>query len=140
MDIYSKEQKYNSIKTWKNSGLIYDDYDDLFEVYRKTLVCQHCNKEFKNKRDRQLDHNHETGLFRKIVCNKCNSRDSYINYPDGRDWVQYKKDYRIKNSEKINKQIKEKIKCDCGAIVIRQSIARHKRTAKHIDWWLNNVD
>ena len=122
MDIYSKEQKYNSIKTWKNSGLIYDDYDDLFEVYRKTLNCQHCNKEFINRRDRQMDHCHETGLFRKIVCQKCNTNDSYINHPDG----------IIKKNKKV--------KCDCGSNVIGSNMWRHKKTAKHIDWWLNNVD
>ena len=123
MDIYSKEQKYNSIKTWKNSGLIYDDYDDLFEVYRKTLVCQHCNKEFKNRSDRCMDHCHKTGLFRKIVCKSCNSNDFYINHPDG-----------------IYTNRLEKVKCDCGSIITRQGISQHKNTAKHIDWWLNNVD
>ena len=140
MDIYSKEQKYNSIKTWKNSGLIYDDYDDLFEVYRKTLNCQHCNKEFKNKTERCMDHNHETGLFRKIVCRRCNDHDFYINYPNGRDFVQYRKDYRNINSEKLNKQKKQKVKCECGSIGIHNNMARHKKSAKHIDWWLNNVD
>ena len=122
MDIYSKEQKYNSIKTWKNSGLIYDDYDDLFEVYRKTLVCQHCNKEFKNKLDRHMDHNHETGLFRKIVCRTCNTKDCYINHPDG----------IIKRNKKV--------KCCCGSIVIGNNMWRHKNTAKHIDWLLKNID
>jgi hypothetical protein len=122
MDIYSKEQKRICIKNWKIKGLIYDDYDDLFEVYRKTLNCQHCNKEFKNKLDRHLDHCHETGLFRKIVCRTCNSNDFYINHPDGI----------------LNRYTK--IKCKCGSIVLKRNIERHKKTAKHIDWDLNNVD
>jgi hypothetical protein len=123
MDIYSNNQKYHCIKNWKRCGLIYDNYDDLFEVYRKTLNCQHCNKEFKNRSDRHLDHCHETGLFRKIVCRTCNIRDFYINHPNG-------------NSKNRN----EKVKCECGSNVARRNIERHKKTAKHIDWWLNNVD
>jgi Zn finger protein HypA/HybF involved in hydrogenase expression len=123
MDIYSNNQRCFAINNWKRRGLIYDDYHDLFEVYRKTLNCQHCNKEFRNKRDRHLDHNHATGLFRKIVCNRCNSQDFYINHPDGMP---------------INRN--EKVKCECGLICSRINISRHKRSAKHIDWWLNNVD
>jgi len=126
MDIYTNKQKSDRISIWKNRGLIYHDYDDLFEVYRRTLNCQHCNKEFKNKKDRCMDHNHETGLFRKIVCNKCNTLNSYINYPNGR--------------EKLYKHANEKIKCECGSIITRRGISQHKKTAKHIDWWLNNVD
>ena len=123
MDIYTEKQKYDRIKNWKRFGVIYDDYDDLFEVYRKTLNCQHCNKEFKNKLDRHLDHNHETGLFRKIVCRSCNNQNFYIKYPNGN-----------------SKNRMEKVKCGCGSNVVRSSIARHKNSAKHIDWWLNNVD
>ena len=125
MDIYSNREKYKCIYNWKKYGLIYDDYDDLFEVYRKTLNCQHCNKEFINRSDRCMDHNHETGLFRKIVCNRCNSNDFYINYPNGRDMNEYRK---------------EKIKCECGSNVARKNIERHKQTAKHIDWCLKNID
>ena len=143
MDIYTNRHKCYCITNWKRSGLIYDDYDDLFEVYRKTLVCQHCNKEFKNKLDRQLDHNHETGLFRKIVCRSCNSRDFYINHPDGKDCVQYKKDYRNKNSVELYKKANEKIKCICGSIGKRQSISQHKKTPKHMknmELFMENVD
>mgnify|MGYP003656670575 CR=1 FL=1 len=126
MDIYSKHQKQIAIHTWKRYGLIYDDYDDLFEVYIKTLNCQHCNKEFKNRRDRCMDHNHETGLFRKIVCNKCNSWDFYINHPDG-----------------IQQNRSEKVKCDCGSIVSMRHISCHKKTPKHMknmEVYMKNVD
>ena len=128
MDIYTKEQKNDCINHWKHRGLIYDNYDDLFEVYRKTLNCQHCNKELKNKTDRCMDHNHETGLFRKIVCRRCNSNDSYVNYPDGKDLIQYRK---------------QKIKCICGSIIRRSNISIHKKSPKHMknmEQYMENVD
>ena len=40
--------------------------------------------------------------------------------------------YRAANKEKLNEKIKEKIKCECGSIVNRYEIARHRRTNKHI--------
>ena len=70
--------KYNMIYDWKRRGLIYDNYDELYDVYINTMECQHCKKEFTKNNWRCMDHNHETGLFRKIVCHKCNMMDSYI--------------------------------------------------------------
>ena len=146
--------KYHTIYNWKRSGLIYDDYDELYEVYINTMECQHCESEFTKNNKRCLDHSHETGLFRKIVCNRCNSCDSYIKYPFGyskqeynQEYRQankeknkaYSQEYRQKNKEKISERKKLKIECDCGSIVCRGEISRHNRTKKHSDYKLNNL-
>jgi len=105
--------KYFTIYNWKKSGLIYDNYDELYEVYIKIMECQHCNKAFKTSRDRCLDHDHETGLFRKIVCRGCNVHDTYIKYPDGYSRQEYKQEYyqKIKiNYQNINKNTTTQIK------------------------------
>ena len=189
--------KYDAIYKWKKSGLICDDYNALYETYINTTECQHCQKEFTEKNRRCLDHDHETGLFRKIVCNRCNVSDSYIKYPNGfteqdrKEYIQeyqrankeqikerkkeyyqankekfkeynqankehsqeYNQEYYQANKEQIKEQIKEyqrankerisayknqKIKCECGSIVCRSYIAKHKRTKKHSDYKLNN--
>ena len=48
-----------------------------------------------------------------------------------------KQEYRSKLSdekkEEIDKRKKEKIKCDCGCMVARSDIAKHKKTKKHIE-------
>jgi len=95
--------KSTMIYNWKKSGLIYDDYDELYDVYINTMECQHCQIEFTKKNRRCLDHDHTTGLFRKIVCNRCNVRDSYIKYPNGYT----AKEYYQKNKERIKEKIKE---------------------------------
>tara|TARA_B110000285_G_scaffold166481_1_gene186005 strand:- start:167 stop:547 length:381 start_codon:yes stop_codon:yes gene_type:complete len=123
-----KSSKSNTINTWKQSGVIYHYFDDLYEVYIKTMNCWHCNKEFTSTRDRHLDHNHETGAFRAILCHKCNVNDSYIKYPNGYDVAEHKK---------------QKINCICGSIVSRNHIARHQKTDKHLnnmDKYMENVD
>jgi len=106
-----KEYKRLMIVSWKRIGVKYDDFDDLYEVYIKTLNCSHCLKEFKNSRDRQLDHDHQSGKFRAIVCNACNVRDSYLKYPPhftSKDKKQKcNKEYKKTNRDKLKEQNKE---------------------------------
>jgi len=152
--------KSNAICKWKKRGLICDDYNTLYETYIKTTECQQCETEFTKNNKRCLDHDHATGLFRKIVCHRCNAMDSYIKYPNGfteQDRKERDKEYRQKNKDKIkeqqqankekkieydqeyrraNKQKKseqrsQKIECECGTVVSRSYIAKHKRTKKH---------
>jgi len=157
--------KCQTIRDWKKYGLIYDDYNELYEVYIKTMNCQHCNKEFKNSKDRCMDHDHITGLFRSIVCKACNTHDSYIKYPNGytnedfrkkhqecqREYRNNNKDkvkeieklYRQNNKEKIGKNRKKKITCICGVTINKHSNSEHLKTQKHLnnmDIYMNNVD
>jgi|TARA_R110001592_G_C12817437_1_gene718634 hypothetical protein len=158
--------KEQTIYRWKGYGLIYDDYSELYEVYIKTMNCQHCQKEFKDSHDRCMDHDHYTGLFRKIVCQKCNAMDSYIKYPNGYDKSKYDKQYRkdniqrIKqrekqyyednkeytlekhnqyhqeNKEEINQKRRQPTTCLCGQVITIRNIARHQKSQKH----LKNMD
>ena len=129
MEITRKGHKYNTIYDWKYIGVIHDNFDKLYDLYISTFNCQHCAKPFKNTRDRHLDHNHDTGEFRLIVCQKCNANDSYIKYPNGYDKKEYNKEWGS-----------QKITCDCGTVVCRGALARHKRRAKHTYWFMKNID
>ena len=69
-------KKYYRIGSWRKQGVKSDDFDALYEKYINTTKCDKCNVELvagnygANKRC--LDHNHETGEFRFILCNSCN--------------------------------------------------------------------
>jgi len=91
--------KINTIKNWKSRGVLYNDFEELYYIYMNTLSCSHCNKDFKNSLDRCLDHDHETGLFRAIVCRGCNVCDRYIKYPNGYDKNKWCKEWRENNIE-----------------------------------------
>jgi hypothetical protein len=71
-------KKINRISTWKSYGIINDDFDALYEYYINCNNCEECGIELiegiygSNKRC--LDHDHETGLFRNVLCNTCNLR------------------------------------------------------------------
>ena len=146
MEITNKYHKSKTISHWKHYGVIYHDFDELYEIYIKTMNCTHCSKEFKNTRDRHLDHDHETGAFRKIVCNKCNTRDNYLKYPNGTPTKQQSKKnrdkkYYDKNKEKINEIRMTKYTCGCGSVLTKRHKIRHNRDSiKHSYWLMEQVD
>tara|TARA_B110000503_G_C6854641_1_gene292289 strand:- start:40 stop:480 length:441 start_codon:yes stop_codon:yes gene_type:complete len=105
---YPKEYKRSMIYKWKSRCVIYEDFDELYDTYMNTMNCSHCDKEFVNSKYRHLDHCHKTGLFRAIVCQRCNTQDSYLKYPphftseDKKKQVD--KEYREANRDKRNKK------------------------------------
>jgi hypothetical protein len=71
-------KKIHRIARWKRWGVINDDYNALYEYYLNCKKCEECNIELiegnfgANKK--VLDHDHQTGLFRNVLCHSCNVR------------------------------------------------------------------
>ena len=61
---------------WKRYGMKFteEDFDYIFNQYINASHCDLCNEKFDNRHERHLDHNHETGEVRNIVCRSCNGR------------------------------------------------------------------
>tara|TARA_R100000541_G_scaffold26205_1_gene35744 strand:- start:49 stop:381 length:333 start_codon:yes stop_codon:yes gene_type:complete len=73
--------KIGKISTWRRRGLIETDqytFDELYETYLYHTNCEECKVELTiGKRcstSKCLDHDHETGKFRNILCHACNSK------------------------------------------------------------------
>jgi hypothetical protein len=48
--------------------------------------------------------------------------------------VEQAKEYYHHNKEEINKKKREKITCECGCIISRDSLTRHKKSKSHLKW------
>jgi hypothetical protein len=70
--ISPKGIKSHRIYNWKRQGIIDEDLSAVYDYYIEQTHCMICLKEYKNNKDRCLDHDHETGEIRYICCNKCN--------------------------------------------------------------------
>ena len=69
-------KKSTRISCWKQVGVISDDYNALYTKWKETTHCEECNVELiegnKGQNKKMLDHNHNTGEFRNIICHRCN--------------------------------------------------------------------
>lgn len=60
------------IQHWKCRGMIDTDWDLVYQMYIAQTNCWICDRPFDDKYKRNLDHNHDTGELRYVVCNPCN--------------------------------------------------------------------
>ena len=70
--------KINKISKWRQRGIIFSDWDLLYDIYLSCDRCDYCHKEFKNNMDRCLDHDHsinDDNNVRGILCRGCNVKD-----------------------------------------------------------------
>ena len=71
-----KYHKSNIKSIWKKNGLITDEFEEIYKQYIYSSNCELCGNEYKTRRDRCMEHSHETGEFRNICCQSCNARKS----------------------------------------------------------------
>ena len=88
----TKYQKYRRlhhdrtmISKWKYRGLILREGESYQQIYDKVYSatnCELCNHSFDENNKPEMDHCHETGYFRKVLCRSCNSQ--YKQLPSGK--------------------------------------------------------
>jgi len=72
-------KKTRTISVWKNKcKILFKDKQEeefYYNTYINTHRCTWCDVDFKNSKDRHLDHCHTCGLPRAIICTSCNIKD-----------------------------------------------------------------
>ena len=75
--------KKKTIQNWRRIGLIDeegDGYENLYNQYLQSSNCNACKCNLIDSRD--MDHDHDTGLFRQVLCHRCNVYDYWKKYID----------------------------------------------------------
>jgi hypothetical protein len=144
--------------SWKNKKSGYTAIFELFERYGVEncyielleLYSCNCNDELRKKEREWFDkvecvnivrpyvsEEESKGRVKKWMGENKEERQIYMkNYREKNydKLLQNKRDYKIKNAEKIKEQMKERYVCICGAESILWNKARHDRTKKHLDY------
>ena len=121
------------ISKWKSRGLKLREGETYEEIYKKVVSathCELCNVSFENKTP-EMDHDHITGYFRKVLCRSCNAsymkqpKKSYKNNKTGHRHIGYreKRGYytiskRINGKSIGSKEFRNKIDAICYKYIL----------------------
>ena len=101
--IYEEKHQGLTINGWKHRGLICregETYKGIYSFYISSQNCNLCSIKFNDEihnEKKTMDHSHETGYFRQVLCMKCNKGfDRKIRKDKGLShrWIGMKSDKR----------------------------------------------
>lgn len=74
--------KIDTLSNWRRKRKLRGDLEEVWNVCFNTKQCYNCNRELIHNSSGSakvcMDHNHITGYFRHVLCNKCNTQRGYI--------------------------------------------------------------
>ena len=143
MELPFELRKYHKTDTkgrWKIQGMICteEEFESYYAEYIYLSNCDLCGEFFKSSKDRQMEHNHENGVFRNFVCTSCNTRkdDVKIRTTNKSGYVgiskhidkRYKQGFRWKFEVSVDGKTKQ----------IKSSVDKEKLNEFAIKWKIDN--
>ncbi len=79
---YEKNKDKYRVRGWINQGILFFDYDLLYEIYTDCKYCDYCKCELNicEKSVKCIDHDHSINDYdnvRGILCRSCNIKDVF---------------------------------------------------------------
>lgn len=133
-----QDKDYSFIKTLQKYRLTPDDYNELLS--RQDNKCAICNKVPKENKRLHVDHDHNTGLVRGLLCFRCNFGLSYFaeNYDNINRAAKYLESAEIRSQE-WNKEIESKILERSTTTIKEEKIILNAKTRGINDEDANNI-
>lgn len=83
-----RDKSLAGLRKWslkRNYGITLEEYDAMFRAQcGKCAICGGVNADGRNL---HVDHNHESGIVRSLLCSKCNTAIGLVN--ENRDTLRY---------------------------------------------------
>jgi len=70
--------KSKRMSNWRRRG-VNNVTDELYDYFMSCDNCEVCKCEFTETINKCLDHDHDTGDFRYVLCRECNCNDNWKN-------------------------------------------------------------
>jgi hypothetical protein len=137
----SKDHKRKTLYNWINVYKLKETEERIDEIYNQYIQATHCdlcNKTFTKTIDRVMDHDHKSGAFRNILCNKCNLRKADINLQPNNVSGFSGICKEIRKDSKLGYRWKFKAVVDGKHKVIKTSSDLEWLKTYALDWKLNN--
>ena len=114
----------NTINSWKESpkngyGLICENREEIEGIYMLYICserCEECNCPYTKENKKCMDHCHETGNFRNILCHSCNRKRNTKQNSSGTTNISW---YKYRN-------------CWIYQIIIKGK--KHNKKSKDLEW------
>jgi hypothetical protein len=90
---------------------------------------QYNTEYYTDNKDKILEQHKQYYTENKDKLNK-KSKQYYTENKDKHN--EYNKQYYTDNKDKLLEQQKQKVKCECGCIIRKSDLSRHKKTKKHL--------
>ncbi len=69
-------KKLYRMNRWRKYG-VNNVTDELYDYFMNCDKCEACGCEFTDTYNKCLDHDHDTGDFRYVLCRECNCHDNW---------------------------------------------------------------
>ncbi len=104
-------------------------FNSLLNMRRAYTTDEQKKEQLKERNDRNKNKYKE---YREQNRDKIGEYQKEYREQKGDKIGEYQKEYREQNKDKLLEQKKELITCECGCMIRRSDISRHRKTQKHL--------
>ena len=121
-DINNEEKKHRKLYVLMN--------EIGFDRFRIQLICDYPCEDKYQLRQKEGEYIRQMGTLNLRIEGRTYTQYNHDNRDKNREYA--KKNYD-ENKDEINEKRKEKTTCECGCVVARSNLLRHKKLQKHLE-------